>query len=152
MKRQIYQLHNLMLNRVHFFTGLLGTCAECGRVSLLALLVHLRISPWEWSHTIIHRREFTWPHSTPIVKIYFVSREMCVTFSTDVLTWLITGGSTLWKVYDWQGLCQVTCIFTPYNLSHEKQPPALVQTRKAEAAMKTKNSSTLNNWVEQDRK
>lgn len=35
--------------------GLMGTCVECGSISLLALLVHLHISPWEWQHRAARR-------------------------------------------------------------------------------------------------
>lgn len=90
MLSQIHQLHNLVLNMIHFcFSELMGTDVECGSVSLLALLVHLHISPWEWQHrdqpdVIIHRLECTQPHSTPILQIYFASRETCCIYSMDV--------------------------------------------------------------------
>lgn len=72
---QFQQLHNLVLSMVQFsFAGLMGTCVECGTISLLNLLVHLHISPWEWQRgeqpdVISHRLE-----CTPIIKVYFASR------------------------------------------------------------------------------
>lgn len=77
------KLHNLVLNMIKFsFQGLMETCVECRSISLLALLVHLHNSPWERQHRaqpdiIIHSLECTQPHSTPIIKVYFASRDTC---------------------------------------------------------------------------
>lgn len=84
MMSQFQQLHNLVLNVIQFsFPGLMGTCVECGSISLFALLVHLHISPWEWQHReqldiILHRLECTQPHSTPIAKVYLPAGKHAV--------------------------------------------------------------------------
>lgn len=67
----------------------MGTRAECGCVSLLALLVHLHISAWKWQHReqpdiIIQSLECTQLHSTPIIKVYFASREAWHMYSVHV--------------------------------------------------------------------
>lgn len=98
MMSPFQRLHNSVLNMIQFSVpGLMGTHVECGSISLLALLVHLHISPWEWQRreqpdVIIHRPDYTRPHSAPIIKAYFAGRETCCIYNMDghviyMLTW-----------------------------------------------------------------